>query len=370
MSPTVLVAGALANKAGNGGAAWTRLSWALGLATVGCRVVFVEQLAPGVGDDAITFFRDVTAEHGLDATLLRADGTSAVGRPADELRAAAADAAMLLNISGHLTDPALTMLPATRVFVDLDPGWTQLWHADGTARLAPHDHWYTVGTAVGTPRSTIPADLPWRPVRQPVVLDHWPEQEPIPIDGFTTVAAWRGYGTMTVDGEVLGPKAHEFRRFLELPPRVPQVRFELALAIDDGDEADRHALVEHGWTLVDPRRRAGSPQAFREYVQSSPAELSVAQGMYVRTGSGWFADRTVRYLASGRPVVVQDTGWSADLPTDEGVLAFTTPDDAVAAIAEVRREPERHAKAARAIAEQHFAADVVLGRLCEEVGLG
>ena len=366
---TVLVSGALANKAGNGGAAWTRLSWAMGLRALGFDVVFVEELAPGLGEDAVAFFSEVTSAFDLDASLLRPNGENAVGRSLDDLRAVADDAAMLVNISGHLTRAELTAPPATRVFIDLDPGWTQLWDADGAAPLAHHDHWYTVGTALGNPRCNLPTRHSWRPVHQPVLLDQWPEQPPAGAERFTTVGGWRGFGTMYRGDQVLGPKAHEFRRFLELPRLAPGTEFELALAIDPRDDADRIALVEHGWTLTDPEAVAGDPMAFRRYVQHSPAEFSAAQGMYVRAGTGWFADRTVRYLASGRPAVVQDTGWSSDLPSGEGLIGFSTLDGVLAAVTAVQRDPELHSKAARALAEEHFAAEVVLGRLCEEVGV-
>lgn len=366
---TVLVAGALANKAGNGGAAWTRLSWVLGFRQLGFDVHFIEELSPGLGVPEVAFFEAITKRFDLDASLLCADGTTAVGRSMSELAAIAAEAVLLVNISGHLTRPDLIDAVPNTVFLDLDPGWTQLWHADGTLPLRPHDHWYTVGTAIGTARCDLPVDRPWRPVLQPVLLDEWPTQEPAPVDRFTTVGAWRGFGTRIAGNTALGPKAHEFRSVLGLPERVPEAVFEVALDIHEGDADDRTALHDQCWRLVDPHHHAGDPWSFREYVQASPAEFSVAQGMYTRTGCGWFSDRTTRYLASGRPTLVQDTGFSATLPTGEGLLTFTTLDEAVDGARAILADPDRHAKAARTLAEEHFATDIVIGRLCEEVGV-
>jgi hypothetical protein len=186
---------------------------------------------------------------------------------------------------------------------------------------------------------------------------------------FTTVGSWRGaYGPVEHAGHTFGVKAHQFRRFLPLPQRAPGT-YELALEIHPADDKDRAALDEHGWRLVDVGRAAGDPAAFRRYVQQSGAEFSVAQSMYVDTRSGWFSDRTVRYLASGRPALVQDTGFSRIYPTEEGLVAFTSLDDAVAGAAGILGDYDRHCGAARALAEEWFAADRVLGRLCEEVGV-
>jgi hypothetical protein len=366
-----LVAGALANKPGNGGAAWTRLSWTLGLAQLGFDVHFVEQI--GAPDPAAEeWFAEVVGDAGLGhrATLLRADGTTATGLPLADLSDLAAGAAVLVNISGHLREPAVVERVGTRVFVDLDPGYTQIWHARGDAPLAPHDHWYSVGELVGRPACSLPTGgIRWRPVRQPVVLADWPVQEPLAVDRCTTVASWRGpFGTIEHQGRTVGGKVHEFRRFACLA-RMVEPTLELATDIAPADGGDRRRLLELGWKVRDAAAVAGGPDAFRRYVQGSPAELSVVQGTYVHTRTGWFSDRSVRYLASGRPVVVQDTGFSATLPVGEGLLAFTTPEEAARAVGAVVADPGRHARAARALAEEHFAAPVTLGRLCEEVGI-
>jgi hypothetical protein len=185
---------------------------------------------------------------------------------------------------------------------------------------------------------------------------------------FTTVASWRGYGPIDHNGVVLGPKAHEFRRFIDLPSRT-DATFELALDIHPDDVRDRASLLANGWRIVDPLDEAGDTCRFRSYVQHSRAEWSVAQAMYARTETGWFSDRTTRYLSSSRPAVVQDTGLAGHLPIGEGLFTFTTVEEAVAAVECIRSDPDRNARAARALAEEYFDARKVLSRLCEEVGI-
>lgn len=371
----VVVAGAVANKAGNAGAAWTRLSWAAGMAQLGFEVHLVEVLAAGTTPPPVAaeWFRRATASVGMQgrATLVGRDSSTLVGLAPDDLADLGAEVELLLNISGHLPRAHPVARSATRVFIDLDPGYTQLWHAQGTATLEPHDHWFTVGELVGTPACSVPTEgLAWRRIRQPVVLDHWPATGPGSPPRFTTVGSWRGpYGPVLHGGRWCGPKAHEFRRFADLPARVPDASLELALDIDDADDCDRRSLRSRGWRLIDPAQVAGTTEEFRRYVQGSSAEFSVAQGAYVRAMTGWFSDRTVRYLASGRPAVVQDTGFSRTLPTGHGLVTFEDLPGAARGIEAVMADLEGHGRAAARLAREAFAAPVVLGALCEEVGV-
>jgi hypothetical protein len=380
----VLVGGALANKLHNGGAAWTRLSWALGLKALGFEVAFVEQIRRDCCVDASgrpclfeesanrEYFRDVTEQFGLSAlaTLTCDDGT-ALGLTPSERDDLVRSAVALVNITGHWTHPRMGMIPR-RIYIDLDPGYTQFWHATGNPgpRLEGHNFYYTVGENIGRPDCSIPTGgIPWRPIRQPVVLRYWPACAPVDPRPFSTIASWRGpYGPAQYAGTTYGLKAHEFRKFIELPRRVDQ-RFEIALDIDPADERDLVALRGHGWHVIDPRVVASGPVAFRRYVQASGAEWSVAQGVYIETQSGWFSDRTVRYLASGKPVLVQDTGFSRNYPVGEGLVAFRTMEEAVDGAERIARDYAEHGRAARAIAEAYFDSDRVLGRLLEETGL-
>ena len=342
---SVVVAGALASKAGNGGEAWVRLSYALGFRRLGCDVRLVEE-APGAAPEALAYARAVGDRFGLDYGS------------ADE----AEGGDVLVNVSGNVRSEEVRGRFARTAFVDIDPGFTQLWHERGIEQIPQHDAYFTLGRNIGTGRCPIPTcGLEWRPTRPPAVLDEWPVAGG-GFDRFTTVSTWRSpFGPI----EPYGLKHHQWRAFLDLPARTG-LPFEAALDIDPADAADRDALESGGWRLVEPGV-AAKPGSFREYVQGSGAEFSVAQGIYVETGSGWFSDRTVRYLASGRPALVQDTGFTRAVPAGEGLLAFGTPEEAAAGARAIVEEYDRHARAARAIAEEHFDSDRVLEEMLAQV---
>jgi len=169
------------------------------------------------------------------------------------------------------------------------------------------------------------------------------------------------------EGITYGLKLHEFRKVFHLTERV-SADFEIALDIHDGDMRDREALAAHGWRLVPPAETVGTPQSFQQYIQDSSAEFSVAQGVYAHAKSGWFSDRSTRYLASGRPVLVQDTGL-AMIPTGEGIVTFSTPDEAAAGAEDILARFDQHSAAARDLAAEHFESSRVLNRLLGDVGL-
>jgi len=378
----VVVAGALANRYGNGGGAWVRLSWLLGFRQLGFCVHLIEQIGrqtfagPLESSPHLAYFRQVVEDFGLagSASLICADGEPIFGLSLPELFALAEEADLLVNLSGHLALPALLGRFRRKAYIDIDPGYTQAWQAEGIAgaRLGGHDYYFTIGENIGTADCPIPTNgLRWRPIRQPVVLKDWPVVRAGQQERFTTVASWRGaYGPVQSGGRTYGLKVHEFRKFLPLPRKVaaPSV-FEIALDIDPSDSKDLAALCENRWCITDPRAVAGAPAAFRRYVQESGAEFSVAQGIYVDTNSGWFSDRTVRYLASGKPALVQDTGFSKNYPVGEGLVPFHTLEEAAEGAERIVRDYDRHCRAARALAEGYFDSDKVLGGLLEEVGL-
>lgn len=381
------VAGALANKHRHGGSVWVRLSWAEALRQLGFEVLFVEQIAAADCVDArgcradfaasanAATFRAATEAFGFsgDAALVCPDDGRVLGMSRQELLERLGGAALLVNLSGHLRwRPALEQVPR-RVFVDLDPGYTQIWHASGgdAAGLEGHELHFTVGENVGTSRCDLPTGgIRWRPIRQPVVLDRWKTANETCRDFscFTTVASWRGaYGRPVWEGRSYGLKAHEFRRYASLP-EATGLQFAAALDIHPGDAHDAERLRAGGWKLLDPAL-VGDVEGFRRFVHCSGAEFSTAQGMYVETRSGWFSDRTVRYLASGRPALVQDTGFSEHLPVGEGLLAFSTLDEARAGAHAIVADYVRHSTAARTIAERCFAPEPALAPLLGAAGV-
>jgi hypothetical protein len=318
------------------------------------------------------YFRGVVREFGLEgrAALVLSETRRTVGLTYGELRRIASRAHALLNISGMLADDALIADIPTRVYLDLDPGFNQLWHATQgiDMRLDGHTHHATVGSAVGDADCPVPTcGRDWIRTLQPVVLSHWPVGDRIVHDAFTTVGNWRGYGSIEQDGVFYGQKAHSLRPLYDLP-RLTSERFLLALGIHSEERADIDALDRNGWHLVDPISAAGTPARYRRFVRGSKAEFGIAKSGYVAARCGWFSDRSACYLASGRPVLAQDTGFGRTLPTGEGLFPFRTADDVVDAVDALRTDYCRHARAARSIAEHYFDSRLVLARLLECVG--
>jgi hypothetical protein len=366
----VLVSGMVAGEPNQGGAAWAVLQYVLGLRRLGHQVVLVEPVE-SLQPQSVEYLRAVGERFGLEqAALVGADG-GAAPLERERLRELAHGADLLLNVSGMLTDPELLEPVPVRAYLDLDPFFNQIWQQQGAEmRFAGHTHFVTVGLEIGAAECEVPTlDLPWITSLPPVVLEEWPVASEDPVHPFTTVGHWRSYGPIERDGRRYGLRAHSLRKLIELPGRCGG-EFALALGIHPGDGEDIAALEGHGWSLLDPAAVAATPDSYREFVRGSEAELGVAKEGYVKSRSGWFSDRSACYLAAGRPVVAQETGFSRHLPTGRGLLAFSDVDEAAAAVEEVRAHPQAHAEAARQIAEAYLDSDRVLGRLLEELGTG
>lgn len=372
-----VVAGALANKPESGGEAWVRLSWVLGLRRLGWDAWFVERL-PSSDPEGVRFFERVVGEFGLGerAALLGEGGEPLFGPGEAELGEVAGEAGVLFDVSGHLGTEGIGAGPRTRVYVDLDPGFTQVWYADPAIEfsVAGYDRYLTVGQNVGRPGCPVPTGgIEWLPTLPPVLLEEWtPAPRPPGPPRFTTVATWRSpYGGLVIGGRQMGLKHHQFRRFAALPERVPGAKFEIALDIHPGDGADLELLRSHGWEIADPGEVAPMPAAFRDYVRGSGAEFSVAQGVYVEAATGWFSDRTAAYLASGRPALVQSTGWATSSTdgsqTRPAAVPFVDLEGAAAGAEAIAGDWEEHSRAAREFAERHLDSDRVLSRVLELV---
>jgi hypothetical protein len=214
-----------------------------------------------------------------------------------------------------------------------------------------------------------PLPVPVRPTRQPIVLDLW-ESGPPPRRDFTTVTNWemKGYDVEYGGDVFTWSKHHEYLKILDLPRRTT-VPLELAMGLSGVSPAVREMLRDHGWRVVDAYEMSLDPWPYRDYVRSSGGELSVAKDMVVRTRCGWFSERSACYLAAGRPVVTQDTGFSRVLPTGEGLFAFKTMQDILAAFDAINTDYEKHSRAARAVAEEYFRAETVLAKLLSDLGL-
>jgi hypothetical protein len=284
---------------------------------------------------------------------------------------------LLLDVSGVLEEPDRHRGRGPLVYIDSDPVFTQVKLAAGTPlfspRVAAHDVHFSFGERLaGTP---LAGAYRWHPTRQPILLSEWQPSGPM-REVYTTVMSWTSYEPLVWGGETYGQKDVEFRRYLGLAPQVAPIMLEVALATtrhayweagagDHASPAER--LRRAGWRVVDAGAVCADLDAYRAYIESSKGEWSVQKNGYVRGRPGWFSCRSACYLAAGRPVVVQDTGCTGLLPIGEGILTFTTLEEAAAAIAEVEAQSTRHRKAARAIAEAYFASDRVLSQLLDTV---
>jgi len=259
------------------------------------------------------------------------------------------------------------------VYIDLDPVYTQLKLVSGDsllqATLDSHTHLFTFGENIGTPRSPVPTGgYTWRATRQPVALELWAGAA-CPGRAYTTVGKWNSpERDLTYQGETFRwSKRTEWLRCLDLPSQTAAA-FEVAMNVESVT-GDPELLAAHGWGCVDPLLVSTDPWRYRDYVRGSRGEFTVAKDMNVRLCSGWFSDRAACYLAAGRPVVEQDTGFGAVLPLGPGLHAFRTVAEAVNAVRLIEADYDRASAHATEVAREYFAADKVLGRLLREVGL-
>ncbi len=349
-----------------GGVTWCSLMYLLGLRALGHEVWYIEDTGeciydpienaqvtdPGYGT---RYIHQALEPFGLGDRwcFVNYDGTHH-GASHEQVRRWCAEADLFINLSGGswFWRDEYAAIPR-KVFVDSDPVFTQLalakgdaWYVDFFRRFDRH---FTFGSNIGTAACAVPTSgFTWHHTWQPVVMDLWRTSEP-PGDRFTTVMTWKIESFTDVDGN----KDREFVKFIDLPSRTAS-RFELAV------NGPQQLLRSHGWPTVDAMGVSRSLWDYRAFIQRSRAEFGVAKHAYVAHRSGWFSDRTECYLAAGRPAVVQDTGWSAHLPSGTGLIGFATPEEALEALARVEADYETHARRAGEIAQEHFDASRVL----------
>lgn len=288
-----------------------------------------------------------------------------------------ADALINWAASTRLRDQHLAV--PVRILLETDPGGGEILAVQGdpetTEMLSAHTHFFTWGENFGAPDCKLPAHLsPFRPTRMPVVLDWFTmpdslasgKTRPLPLR-FTTVANWYQPGEIAWNGEIYSWSKHpQFLRFVDVPRRIGQA---IELALGSIDEESTQLLISHGWRVIDASSIGTNILPFRDYIFGSDGEFTVAKDQYVRLLTGWFSDRSSYYLAAGKPVITQDTGFSKFLPTGEGLFAFSGIQEIVAAIDAVQSDYKRHSRAARTIAEEYFRAEAVLGKLLDDLEL-
>jgi len=295
------------------------------------------------------------------------------GFPRDQLKVLYERADVVLNLCGATPPRAETKRSGRWLYIETDPVFEQIRAAQGERKtldfLSRHDTCFTYGENLGASDCPIPlVGIDWQKTRPPVVLDLWNERADPACRHFTTVATWHNRGKdVTLNGETYYWSKHiNFLKFLDLPRRTPQ---SLELAVEIEDEVVRAELAARGWHLANAAERSVTVEGYREYIYASRGEFTVAKDVYVRPRTGWFSDRSVCYLAAGKPVVTQETGFSKFIPTGHGLFAFSTLEEAVSALATINADYVRHETAAREIAAEYFAADRVLRKLLLDAGV-
>lgn len=366
-----------------GGAMSSKLQWILGFHRLGHEIYVVEKA--GVPNACYDPIRKVVSDdctHGVASTsaLLRRFGLAErfcfvdfagehLGMSPALLRDVFASADIYIDYGAHGLWRDEAVAAGTRIYIDGEPGFRQMKMAlggKGATATGGFDHYVTVGRNVGTPHNAIPtAGRTWKHAWSPVVNDLFQDvPPPAPDAPFTTIMNWQSHGLLEYEGQTYGQKDVEFSKFNSLPQRV-NATMEVAVS----GSVPAAELQRSGWHVTRAQTATTSYDAFVEYIARSSGEFSVCKNVFVATHSGWFSDRSAAYLAAGRPVVMQETGFSAYLPCGEGLFAVKDVEGAAEAIAAICADYPRHSGAAREIARMHLDAAVVLPRLLDEIGI-
>jgi hypothetical protein len=374
-----------------GGVVWQTVHYLVGFQRLGHDVYYVEAsglqpsaLLNGAGDGdrsgaAASFLHTTLSRFGLGESwafhALQSDGRC-YGLSDARLRELFGSADLVVNLHGA-TMPRLEHHASGRlVYLETDPCLIQIELHDGLSRtiefLGVHRAFFTFAENYGRPTCTLPVTdrFTFHATRQPVVLDFWSPHAVRPGPNLTTIGNWKQTGRdVQYRGEVYRWSKHEeFLKFFDLPQRTGEA-FELALSPRGCTERDRSRLRDSGWLVRDSLDISLDVDSYRGYIRGSRGEFTVAKDQNVRFRTGWFSDRSATYLAAGRPVITQDTGFGEILPTGEGLFAFSSTDDVQDALDRIRSDPERHSRGARDIAREFFSHDVVLPRLLSEAGV-
>ena len=371
-----------------GGVTWDYIQYALGFRALGHDVWYLEDTSTWAYDPVkmepsadcshnTAYLGRVMEKFGMgDRWIYRngADETYHGVANAAEAEKIIASADVLANVSGACWLRPETAAIPLKLFLDGDPMFTQIGLAtdpesEYAKRVASHERHFSFGLNIGQEDCEVPtAGLHWRPTVQPIALDYWNPASPAPTmphiaDGaWTTVMNWASYAPKDFQGKKYGQKDIEFERFLDLP-QISDEKFVLAMGHGVGNKRPTEMLESKGWNIIEPDTYLPDYTTYHEFLSHSKGEWSIAKNGYVTSHSGWFSCRSACYLAAGKPVVVQDTGWSDHLPSGDGAIAFSTPEEAAKALDLINKNYNHHSAAARAYAETHFDA----ARVCEDL---
>ena len=374
---TIVFSGTI-GRSGLGGQAWAGLQYLLGLRALGHEIVYLEDCGKSSWvyiwekedwthelDYPAAYVRACLEPFGLGDRWIYRDNYRSIGMLLENFLETCSRADLLIMRAVPFWNWRKEYeLPRRRAFIDVDPGFTQIAIANGDAGLAEGiaraERRFTYSQRFGAADCAIPGDGgPWLITRPPIFLSEWPKSETTATH-FTSVMRWQGFKEVVYRGVSYGQRDKEFPRYFDLPKRTSQ-KFRIAQMGIKPEE-----LTRHGWEVAPGEAVSRTPQSYREFIQHSRGEFSVPKNGYVAMRGGWFSDRSVCYLASGRPVIIEDTGLADWLPVGEGLLTFNDPDSALNCIERVNADYESQQRTARKLAEEQFATEKVLPALLEE----
>jgi hypothetical protein len=368
------------------GIAWQALHYLVGLEQLGYKVWYIEDGGANPFDPRMNsvamecdynvgYLREVMGRFGFAERWAYWDAIHDIhyGLSRPRISALYRDADALINLCGATRLREEHLACPIRIMIDTDPVYEQIKYATADpasrAYLDAHTHFFTYGENLGAGDFPVPlCSIPWRPTRPPVDPGLWPVSHGAPAC-FTTIGTWENRGKdIEYDGRrYVWSKHTNFQRYLDLPKRRPGVCFRMAML--PPDQGVRAAIVAGGWGLVDPRPISAGIERYRDFIAHSRGEFTVAKDIYVQANSGWFSDRSVCYLAAGRPVVTMRTGFGKFYPVGRGLFEYSNHEEALAGIDAINADYARHSLAARELAREYFAPDCVLRPLLAACGL-
>jgi hypothetical protein len=366
-----------------GGMAWHHLQFLLGLKKLGHEVLFLEDsdyYETCYNPETYITSKDPSFGLNFISTLCNKCGVGEnwayfdfhtntwFGKKKNDVLSFCKSADIALNVSGINPMREWWSDIPCRVFIDTDPCFTQIRHLSEPAAMElakGHTHHFSYGENIGKKDCGIPDDgFIWKPTRQPVVMELWKVAEAKPSANWTTVMQWDSYSERIYQGRKFGMKSASFDSYIDLPRKMPKEKFELAIG---SSTAPRDELNKHGWIITNPYEATKTPERFQEYLAESKGEWTIAKQGYVDSNSGWFSDRTLNYMVSGKPVVIQDTSFPEEFRYGKGLMPYNDIEQAMQAIDSVNKDYAAHCKASRKIVEDHFESGLVLSQLVRQL---